>query len=72
MVTQSTEATAILRRRDVQARVGLSRSALYQSVAAGTFPPPIKLGNSRSVGWVSTEVDSWVAAQIRASRKAAA
>lgn len=72
MAEQFREALAILRRKEVQARTGLSRSALYAAVAAGTFSAPVRLGNSRSVGWSSEDVTRWVEAQIRASRKAAA
>lgn len=63
---------SILRRRQVEVRTGLCRSAIYAAVAAGTFPKPIRLGNSRSVGWIESEVSDWIEAQIRISRKTAA
>ncbi|MCC2675953.1 MAG: putative Transcriptional Regulator [Ramlibacter sp.] len=72
MAEQFREALALIRRKEVQARSGLSRSALYAAVAAGTFPRPVRIGSSRSVGWPSDEVTRWVETQIRASRKAAA
>jgi len=50
----------ILRRRDVQNRTGLSRSALYERMGEGTFPRPIRLGN-RAVGWFESEIDEWMA-----------
>lgn len=62
---------ALLRRKQVEARTGLGRSAIYAAAAAGTFPRPIKLGNSRSVAWNSIDVDQWIADQILASRKGA-
>lgn len=71
MAEQYREALAILRRREVQMRTGMSRSSLYQCIAAGTFPKAVRLGNSRSVGWPSDQVTDWIEAQIRASRKAA-
>ena len=54
----------ILRRHEVEKRVGLSRSPLYSRIAAGDFPRPVPLGNGRAVGWVEAEVDRWLAAQL--------
>lgn len=64
-------APTILRRRQVEARTGLSRSTLYARVAAGTFPAPVNLG-ARAVGWIESEISDWLADRIEASRKAAA
>ncbi len=58
-------ALAILRRRQVQARTGLSRTTLYSRISDGGFPAPVPLGK-RSVGWVASEVDAWIAARIAA------
>jgi prophage regulatory protein len=60
----------ILRRRQVEALIGLRRSAIYAAIKAGTFPTPIKLG-PRSVGWLSSEIEGWLAARIAESRPAA-
>lgn len=49
----------ILRRREVEARTGLSLSSIYKKLADHTFPKPIKLGG-RSVGWLETEIDAWI------------
>lgn len=57
----------ILRRVEVQARTGLARSTIYASIAAGNFPRPVKLG-ARSVGWLDSEVDQWLAERVAASR----
>jgi len=64
-----THSPVILRRKQVEARIGLSRSTIYDAVKAGTFPKPIPLG-PRSVGWLAEEVDAWIAARIEQSRKA--
>lgn len=58
----------IIRLQAVKARCGLSRSTLYNRMAAGEFPSPIALG-VRSVGWVESEINAWIAARINASRK---
>jgi prophage regulatory protein len=59
----------ILRRREVESRVKLSRSTIYLRVSQGTFPKPIHLGR-RAVGWLEVEVDEWLDRQIAESRKA--
>jgi len=58
----------ILRLPIVKARTGLSRSTIYERIADGQFPKPISLG-ARAVGWLESELDSWVQARIEASRK---
>jgi prophage regulatory protein len=42
----------ILRRPQVEARTGLSRSTLYQYIQDGLFPRPVSLG-ARAVGWLA-------------------
>lgn len=58
----------ILRRRAVQERVGLSRSQIYALARTGDFPRPVPLG-VRAVGWLSTEIDAWLAARIASRTK---
>lgn len=58
---------SILRLRKVLERTGFSRSTLYLRIAAGSFPRPISLGG-RSVGWVDSEVDAWIASRVAESR----
>jgi prophage regulatory protein len=60
-------ALRIEKRKQVEARTGLSRSSIYQKVAEGTFPKPIRL-SAQSVGWLSHELDEWIEQRIRASR----
>ena len=50
---------SILRLPEVIKITGLSRSAIYDQIAAGRFPKQIKL-TSRSSGWVESEVSSWL------------
>tara|TARA_R110000787_G_scaffold25373_19_gene71425 strand:- start:9654 stop:9914 length:261 start_codon:yes stop_codon:yes gene_type:complete len=67
----------ILRRRDLEARLGLSRTTIYDRINPDSprydpaFPKPIRLGGGVAVGWLAHEVDAWVQAQIDASRKTA-
>lgn len=59
---------SILRRHDVEARTGLSRSTIYLRMAQGVFPRAISLGGLRAVGWLESEIDAWLHEQIAASR----
>jgi prophage regulatory protein len=52
-----------LRRHAVEARTGLSRSSIYDRIAAGEFPKPVPLGG-RSVGWLESEIVEWQKARI--------
>lgn len=58
-----------LRIRDVQARVGMSRTAIYREMAAGLFPKQIVIG-ANAVAWDSDEIGQWQQAKIEASRGA--
>jgi prophage regulatory protein len=69
MAQQTQSTLAIIRRKQVEARTGLSRSTIYLRVSEGTFPRPVSLG-ARAVGWVESEISDWLAGRIEASRKA--
>lgn len=59
----------ILRRREVEARTGLSRSTIYLRISRNEFPEPVSLGG-RAVGWIESEIEGWLASRIESSRKA--
>ena len=65
----------ILRRRDLELRLKLSRSTIYDKINPdsprydASFPKPIRLGVGAAVGWIESEVDDWLRSQIKASRK---
>jgi len=44
----------------VFSRIGLSRSTIYEKLAAGDFPIPVSLGG-RAIGWHESEIADWVA-----------
>jgi|TARA_R110002126_G_scaffold204488_1_gene351881 prophage regulatory protein len=52
----------ILRRPEVEARTGISRSTIYAWMKEGTFPLPVKMG-TRLVGWMEADIQAWVDAQ---------
>jgi prophage regulatory protein len=53
----------ILRRKQVQAESGYSRSTIYARIAQGLWPKPVSLG-PRAVGWPAGEVAAINAARI--------
>lgn len=57
--------TDLLRLERVLDRTALSRSALYRRVIEGTFPRPLKLRGGNIRAWVSTDINSWIANQIK-------
>lgn len=58
---------AILRRKQVQAQTGYSRSTIYLRVAQGLLPKPVRLG-ARAVGWPADEVEAVNCARIAGRR----
>ncbi|HUW00240.1 MAG TPA: AlpA family phage regulatory protein [Gallionella sp.] len=68
MVEQLKKATAILRRKTVQARTGLSRSSIYGMMKdpSSEFPQSIKI-SARAVGWLESDIDDFIASKIAAS-----
>ncbi|MCH7830219.1 MAG: AlpA family transcriptional regulator [Proteobacteria bacterium] len=57
----------LLRLRDVMARTGLSRSAIYEKMGKSEFPKQVSLG-ARAVAWPDDAVKSWIQSRIDASR----
>ena len=68
MSEKASYVTTIIRRKQVEKRVALSKSVIYERIAANEFPKPINLGG-RAVGWIEAEVEEWLAGRIRASRR---
>jgi len=78
MATHIRSALTIIRRKQVEARIGLSRSSIYARLRKNpkrpgdfdpTFPKPVSVG-AKAVGWIEAEIDAWLAAQVEKSRKA--
>lgn len=58
----------VLRLPKVTTRTGLSRSTIYSRINDGSFPRPISLG-ARAVGWLESDIESWLSSRVEASRK---
>lgn len=61
----------LMRRSEVQKDTGLSRTGLYRLIAAKDFPSQVRL-SANTVAWLGSEVDTWIAERVAASRDAAA
>lgn len=44
--------------------VGLSKPTIYNMVAAGTFPAPIKVSD-RAVAWSSEAIEAWILERVK-------
>jgi prophage regulatory protein len=56
----------LLRREEVEKRVGLHRSSIWRLERAGDFPKRVRL-TGRTVAWRASEVDAWIVRRNRAS-----
>lgn len=63
MAQFSPSTLTILRRKQVQAETGYSRSTIYLRITQGLWPKPVSLG-ARAVGWPAGEVLALNAARI--------
>jgi prophage regulatory protein len=60
------EPIRILRRRQLEARLAIGRSTIYDWLRSDpTFPRPVKIG-CRAVGWVESEINDWLARRMAA------
>ncbi|GGC62081.1 helix-turn-helix transcriptional regulator [Marinobacter halophilus] len=53
----------MLRRKEVEAITGRSRSAIYEGMSTGTFPKPVKIG-ARAVAWPESVIRNWIAERM--------
>ncbi|UYZ84862.1 AlpA family phage regulatory protein [Entomomonas sp. E2T0] len=59
----------VLRLKEVTAKLGIAKSTIYDWLDSksprynASFPKPFKL-NSKSIGWLSNEIDAWLLAKI--------
>ncbi len=49
----------LLRRPEVEMLTGLARATIYQKMAMGHFPRPIKIGK-RAVAWPTSLIEGWI------------
>jgi prophage regulatory protein len=56
---------SLWRLETVKDKTGLTTSQIYEQQKRGEFPASVPLG-PRTIGWVSTEVEAWIASRIAA------
>lgn len=61
-MSEPTPPLYFLRRPEVEARVGLSRSSIYAFMATGHFPKPIRIG-ARAVAWRLSDIEDWISSR---------
>jgi prophage regulatory protein len=60
-INDDTKHRSINRLPVVLARLGVSKTILYDTIKKGLFPAPVKLmADSRSVGWFEEDVDDYI------------
>ena len=58
-MTPAISTCTILRRPAVERATGLGRSAIYDMVAKGLFPKPVRL-TAKAVGWLERDIAAWI------------
>lgn len=53
------EHPTLLNRQTVQLKTTLSRTSIYDMIARGEFPKPIKI-SGRRVAWLESSIDAWI------------
>lgn len=61
----------LLRLPEVEAAVGLKKSAIYDHIKKGQFPAPVKTGGGQINAWASDEIQAYIE-RLKAAREAAA
>jgi prophage regulatory protein len=71
MANQAIQVRLIPLRPDVQSRTCLGKTRIYELIAAGDFPQPVRLG--RRIAFVEQEIDAWILQRMseRIARRAA-
>lgn len=55
----------VLKLKEVLAKTSLGKTTLYALLKQSQFPKPISLG-LRAVGWLESEIESWIQSKIDA------
>lgn len=60
--------TRIIRFRELQSLIGLTKPTIYRYIRNNEFPPPLKLNNKltstrAAVGWRLADIETWMASR---------
>ena len=67
--TLSTNLDRLIRRPEVEQITGKSRSGIYEGIADGTFPRPVRIG-ARAVAWRESDIQNWIDQREEGSKHA--
>ena len=70
MQNQQIQVRLIPLRPDVQTRTCLGKTRIYELIASGGFPTPVRLG--RRIAFVEQEINSWILQRMSERVKAVA
>lgn len=59
----------LVRERERARITGVPKSTWYLLMRRGRAPRPVPIAGSQAVGWVDTELEAWVQAQVDAARE---
>lgn len=48
----------LLRVKDVERELGISRTTIWRLVKAGVFPPPLRI-TSKAIAWRRSDIEAW-------------
>lgn len=54
----------VLRFPAVREKAGVTKTQVYVGMKQGTFPQCIKLSDGRAVGWLESEIDTWIEQRV--------
>lgn len=69
MQNQPAQVRLLPLRPDVQSRTCMGKTRIYELIAAGDFPQPVRLG--RRIAFVEQEIDTWILQRMSERVKAA-
>lgn len=58
-----TPSLPLLRLPEVREATALPTSSIYDAIAAGEFPPPVKI-SKRAVAWPKAHVEAWLRSRV--------
>lgn len=62
-MSSNNQPISLIRRKQLEKRMGIGRSTIYLRINQSLIPSPISLG-ANSVGWPEHEIDAIIAARV--------
>ena len=54
----------LLRLKEVEARTGLKKTAIYQAMKSGQFPKNVRLLGNKSVAWPESRITAFIESRV--------